>query len=40
MLNRGYNSDLFLIMMLQTGRKPQTKGVLYPFLTPMVLTNH
>lgn len=34
MLNKGYDSDFFIIMLKRTILKSTTKGVVYPFLTP------
>lgn len=36
MLNKGINKGFFIIMMKESGIALQTKGVVYPFLTPMV----
>ena len=36
MLHQGLNQGFFIIMMKESGIVLQTKGVVYPFLTPMV----
>lgn len=36
MLHKGFNKGFFIIMMKKSAGIAQTKGVVYPFLAPMV----